>query len=78
MRIEAIVILNRCVDYLTISDTGSRNQIGSILGLSKIITICRRRNFWTKKVIKRAECPAFQIDDQESALDPEYPAYHHL
>ena len=55
MRIEATVILNKCVDYLAISDTGSRNQIGSILGLSKIITICRRGNFYTKKVIKRVE-----------------------
>ena len=45
MRIEAIVILNRCVDYLAINDIGSKNQIGSILGLSKIITICRRENF---------------------------------
>ena len=55
MRIEAAVILNRCVNYLAISDTGSRNHIGSIFGLSKIITICRRRNFKTKKVIKRIE-----------------------
>ena len=38
MRIEATVILNRCVDYLSIGDTGSRNQIESVLGLSKIIT----------------------------------------
>ena len=37
MRIEATVIFNRCVDYLDISDTDSRNQIRSILGLNKIV-----------------------------------------
>ena len=61
MRIKATVILNRCVEYLAISDIGLRNHIGSIIGLSKIVTIWKIRNFYPKKVIKRTENFHFKL-----------------
>jgi hypothetical protein len=55
MRSEMSIKFNRCVDNLTICEIGPGKQIGDILGLCQIITIRRRGDLKTKKIVERAK-----------------------
>jgi hypothetical protein len=39
MSIQAIVVFDRCVDYLVVRDSSSGDKIRCVLGLNEIVTI---------------------------------------
>jgi hypothetical protein len=55
MRSETSIELSQCVNNLTIGEIGLRKQIRDILGMCQIITIRRRGDLKTKKIVKRAK-----------------------
>ena len=47
--------LSQSVDNLTVCEISLRKQIRDILGLCQVITIRRRRDLQTKKIVERAK-----------------------